>query len=196
MGRWEPDARGRLLHAALELFADQGYEATTAAQIAERAGLTKTTLFRLFADKREVLFQGQPALVAVASAGVEAAPADATPVELLRAALSALCAAHVPEQQAIGRQIDRLVAASPELKERAVFKRAAITATIEDSLTARGVDQRPAGVLADLGVRAYYEGFSQWSGPRRHDRLADVVGAELSAYLSVLPEVAGSAVAP
>jgi AcrR family transcriptional regulator len=196
MGRWEPDARGRLLHAALELFADQGYEATTAAQIAERAGLTKTTLFRLFADKREVLFQGQPALVAVAVAGVESAPGDAPPLELLRAALSALCGAHVPEQQAIGRQIDQLVAASPELKERAVFKRAAITAAVEDSLVARAVDRRLAGVLADVGVRAYYEGFSLWSGPRRDDRLADVVGDELSAYLSVLPEVAGTTVAP
>ena len=58
MSRWEPDAQGRLLRAALELFSERGYEATTTAQIAERAGLTKTTLFRLFADKREIVFQG------------------------------------------------------------------------------------------------------------------------------------------
>jgi AcrR family transcriptional regulator len=186
MGRWEPDARGRLLHAALELFADQGYEATTTAQIAERAGLTKTTLFRLFADKREILFQGQPALVAVAIDAVESAPEGATAAELLRAGLFALCAAHVPEQQAIGRQIDVLVAASPELKERAVFKRSAITAALESSLAGRIGDRRLAGVLADLGVRAYYEGFTLWSGTRRGDRLADVVADELAAYESVL----------
>lgn len=191
MGRWEPDARGRLLHAALELFADQGYDATTAAQIAARAGLTKTTLFRLFADKREVLFQGQPALVAVARAGVEGAPGDATPAELLRAGLSALCDAHVPAQQEIGRQIDRLIAASPELRERAVFKRAAITAALEDALTGRLVERRLAGVLADLGVRAYYEGFTLWSTARPGDRLADVVADELAAYTAVLPQVAG-----
>jgi AcrR family transcriptional regulator len=69
MGRWEPDARGRLLDAAVELFTERGYDATTAAQIAERAGLTKTTLFRHFADKREILFQGQEGLVAVAREG-------------------------------------------------------------------------------------------------------------------------------
>src|SRR3954468_17752691 len=106
MARWEPDARGRLLRTAVDLFSEQGYEATTTAQIAERAGLTKTTLFRLFADKREVLFQGQPTLVAVAVAGVESAPEGAAARELLRAGLSALCDAHVPEQQEIGRQID------------------------------------------------------------------------------------------
>ncbi len=63
MARWEPDPRGRLLDAALALFGEQGYDRTTAAQIAERAGLTKATLFRLFADKREILFQGQAATV-------------------------------------------------------------------------------------------------------------------------------------
>ncbi|AGZ41159.1 TetR/AcrR family transcriptional regulator [Actinoplanes friuliensis] len=191
MGRWEPDTRGRLLHAALELFADQGYDATTAAQIAERAGLTKTTLFRHFADKREVLFQGQPALVAVAIAGVESAPEGATALDLLRAGLLALCEAHVPEQQEIGRQIDRLIAASPELKERAIFKRSAIAAALETTLATRLGDRRLAGVLADLGVRAYYEGFSLWSDTRRDDKLADVVADELAAYESVLPQVTG-----
>ena len=60
MARWEPNARERLVRAAVELFAEQGYEATTVNEIAERAGgLTKTTFFRHFADKREVLFAGQ-----------------------------------------------------------------------------------------------------------------------------------------
>ena len=79
MARWEPDARGRLLRAAVALFAERGYEATTAAQIAERAGLTKTTLFRHFADKREILFQGQDDLVALAVGGVQGAPSGSTP---------------------------------------------------------------------------------------------------------------------
>ena len=59
MGRWEPNARGRLERAALALFVEHGYDATTVAQIADRAGLTKSTFFRHFADKREVLFGGQ-----------------------------------------------------------------------------------------------------------------------------------------
>ena len=62
MGRWEPDARGRLGQAAMELYAERGYEQTTVAEIAERAGLTARTFFRYFADKREVLFAGSEAL--------------------------------------------------------------------------------------------------------------------------------------
>ena len=62
MGRWEPDARGRLVKAAMELYGERGFEQTTVAEIAERAGLTERTFFRHFADKREVLFAGAGAL--------------------------------------------------------------------------------------------------------------------------------------
>jgi len=56
MSRWNPNARGRLEQAAYELFLDRGYEQTTVADIARRAGLTERTFFRHYADKREVLF--------------------------------------------------------------------------------------------------------------------------------------------
>ena len=186
MGRWEPDARGRLLHAALDLFAEQGYEATTAAQIAVRAGLTKATLFRQFADKREILFQGQQALVGLATAGVESAAVDASAVDLLRAGLQALCDAHLVEQQDIGRRINALIASSPDLRERAAFKRATITGALEAALAARLPDRRLAGVLADLGVRAYYRGFDVWIDLRPEDRLSDIVFEELAAVHAVL----------
>ena len=200
MSRWEPDARGRLLDAALELFAEQGYEATTAAQIAARAGLTKTTLFRLFADKREILFHGQPRLIAVATAGVQAAARDATGPELLHAGLRALCDAHVIEQQEIGRQITALVASSPDLQERAAFKRTTIATALATAMGARLSDRRLAGVLADVGVRAYYDGFDQWINTRREDRLSEVVFEELAALENALSRhllaEAGSSSAP
>ena len=190
MGRWEPDARGRLLRAALELFTERGYDATTAAQIADRAGLTKTTLFRLFADKREILFQGQPALVAVVTAAVESAGDGLTPLEVLRVVVLALCDAHTPDQQEIGRSIDLLVARTPELQERTAFKRASITAALEAALTLRLADRHLAGVLADIGMRAYYEGFASWTGAGPGTRLEDAVLRELDAVERVLPEPA------
>ena len=58
MGRWEPDARGRLERAAMELYIERGFEQTTVTEIARRAGLTQRTFFRHYADKREVLFAG------------------------------------------------------------------------------------------------------------------------------------------
>jgi len=186
MGRWEPGARGRLLDAALQLFAEQGYDATTAAQIAAQAGLTRTTLFRHFADKREILFQGQSELVSAVTAGVGSAAGEATARELLRAGIAALCAAHVPEQQEIGRRIKRLVAVTPELQERTAFKRSVLTAALEAALATRFADRRLAGALADLGIRAYYDGFWAWTDLRRAEPLADVVLQELDALEGAL----------
>ena len=62
MARWEPDARGRLEKAALDVFRERGYAHTTVGDIAERAGLTERTFFRYFTDKREVLFSGSKEL--------------------------------------------------------------------------------------------------------------------------------------
>lgn len=184
MGRWEPDARGRLLRAAIELFSEHGYDATTAAQIAAHAGLTKTTLFRHFADKREILFQGQDALVAAAVAGVVAAPADASPKGLVRAGIASLCAAHSDDLRDVGRLLDPLLAATPELRERATFKRSAITEALEGALADRVGDPRQAGLLADVGVRAYYEGYAAWMLGDGSNALVDSVDDELAAYES------------
>jgi AcrR family transcriptional regulator len=184
MGRWEPDARGRLLRAAIELFSEHGYDTTTAAQIAAHAGLTKTTLFRHFADKREILFQGQDALVAAAVAGVVAAPADASPRELVRAGIASLCAAHSDDLRDVGRLLDPLLAATPELRERATFKRSAITDALEGALADRLGDPRQAGLLADVGVRAYYEGYAAWMLGDGSNALVDSVDDELAAYES------------
>src|SRR3954465_5256139 len=85
MSRWRPDAQGRLMSAAIELFDEQGYEATTVAEIAERAGLTKRTFFRYFSDKRGVLFSGSQELQRVWLEGVAGAPADATALVVVAA---------------------------------------------------------------------------------------------------------------
>src|SRR5579885_2356991 len=89
MGRWEPDAVGRLRAAAMELFHTQGYDQTTVAQIAERAGVTARTFFRYFADKREVLFAGSEELQRAMVDGLMAAPEGAAAMEAVAAALDA-----------------------------------------------------------------------------------------------------------
>src|SRR4051794_33644988 len=87
MARWEPDAGGRMREAALELFLDHGYEQTTVAEIAERAGVTARTFFRHYADKREVLFAGSEALERGMVAAVAGAPPSASPLDAVAAAL-------------------------------------------------------------------------------------------------------------
>ena len=89
MGRWQPNAPGRLERAALELYSERGFDRTTVAEIAERAGLTERTFFRYFADKREVLFAGASTLEEFLVASVNDAPAALPPIEAITAALEA-----------------------------------------------------------------------------------------------------------
>lgn len=187
MGRWEPDARGRLLSAAIELFEEQGYDATTAAQIAARAGLTKTTLFRHFADKREILFQGQEMLVALATEGVEGG--GDTAFDALRSGILALCAVHTEQGRELGRRLDHILSSSPELQERAVFKRFTITSALQAALTLRTGNSVEAGILADAGMRAYYDGFAGWIAVDDDQPLADFAFTELARYELILAPI-------
>src|ERR1051326_7109335 len=90
MSRWEPDARGRLERAALELYGERGFDQTTVAEIAKRAGLTERTFFRHYADKREVLFFGQAMLRDILVNTVTAAPDSVAPIDAVGAALEAV----------------------------------------------------------------------------------------------------------
>src|SRR6201995_4177491 len=89
MTRWEPNARGRLQLAALELYSEHGFDETTVAEIAKRAGLTERTFFRHFADKREVLFAGAALLQDLFVAAVVDAPAALPPVDAAMAGVLA-----------------------------------------------------------------------------------------------------------
>src|SRR5579871_1187955 len=90
MARWQPDARGRLAQAAFELYGERGFDNTTVEEIAERAGLTKRTFFRYFADKREVLFWGAHELEQRFVEAVVAAPASAASLDAVTAGLDAI----------------------------------------------------------------------------------------------------------
>lgn len=118
MSRWAPDARERLEAAALDLFVKNGYEETTVAQIADRAGLNRATFFRHFADKREVLFGGEDVLAGLFGDAVRAAPPGATLTECLRAALTAAEVAMTPQRRAKALQRVQVVAANAEAQER------------------------------------------------------------------------------
>src|SRR5271165_631029 len=129
MTRWEPNARGRLAQAALELYGECGFEQTTVAAIAERAGLTERTFFRHFADKREVLFGGAAELQSRLVEGVAAAPADAAPIEVVAAALRTI-GPMFEQRRSFARQRQELIAANPDLQERELIKLATLAAAV------------------------------------------------------------------
>jgi AcrR family transcriptional regulator len=161
MGRWLPDARVRLQEAALALYGERGYEETTVAEIAERAGLTKRTFFRYFRDKREVLFWGADLLEQRMVAAIEAAPASASPLGLIGAALDAAAVRFEEVREFAGLRY-RIIASSPELQERELIKGASLAAAMTEALRARGFEDNTATLAALTGTTVMRVAFEQW----------------------------------
>jgi AcrR family transcriptional regulator len=169
VSRWAPDARERLESAALDLFVENGYEATTVAQIAERAGLNRATFFRHFADKREVLFGGEDVLAGLFGDAVRDAPAQATPTECLRAAFAAADAVMTPAQRAKAAKRVQVLAANPEVQERGLLKHARIAAAISAALRARGTDELTARLGAEVAMLAFRVAVERWMRAREDE---------------------------
>lgn len=161
VGRWEPNARGRLAQAALTLYAARGFEQTTAAEIARSAGLTERTFFRHFADKREVLFYGADALQGALERVVADAPPSAGPMDAVEAALQTV-ADMVQEEPAPARLRNAIISANPELRERELSKFAEIAAAVAAGLRDRGVPDQAASLAAGTGIAVYQVAFARW----------------------------------
>jgi AcrR family transcriptional regulator len=164
MTRWEPNARGRLELAALELYSERGYDQTTVAEIARRASLTERTFFRYFADKREVLFYGSGMLQDGLVRGIDGAPAGLPPVDAVCASLEAVADSLFEERRELARQRQVIVAATPELQERELIKMATLSAAVADALRRRGVTDPGASLAAEAGVAVFRVAFQRWVG--------------------------------
>ncbi|GAA0496716.1 TetR family transcriptional regulator [Paractinoplanes deccanensis] len=184
MARWEPNARERLASSALDLFAERGYEGTTAAEIAARAGLAKSTFFRHFADKREVLFAGQDLIGEAFAAAMRACPPSATPRELLHAALAAAAFAFGDERRAWVVRRQAVIDDNTELRERELLKRASLTAALESALRERGLGERLAALAAEVGSLAFRGAFARWIAPSNARGYAELAREELDALAS------------
>ena len=169
MARWQPGATERLVAAAVDLFTEQGYDATTVAQIAERAGVTRSTFFRHFSDKRELLVAGQETLSRLLADGITEAPPGASPLEAVAAGLERASGAMGPANRELGPRIRAAVAASTELQERDALKSVGMAAAMTAALAARGVPDPVAHLAAELGVLAFKRGYARWSRGDRDD---------------------------
>jgi AcrR family transcriptional regulator len=169
MTRWEPNARGRLEQAALELYGERGFEQTTVAEIAKRAGLTERTFFRYFADKREVLFAGAGALEEVLVSAVAGAPDSAPTIEVVAVAVESV-GALLQERREYARRRQTVIAASAELRERELIKLASLAVVIADALRRRGVPDPAASLSAEAGIAVFRVAFERWvEGTERRD---------------------------
>lgn len=163
MTRWLPGARERLVVAAVDLFTEQGYDATTVAQIAERAGVTRSTFFRYFPDKRDLLVAGQETLSRLLAEGIAAAPDGATPLDAVAAGLASLSTAMGPINRELGPRMKAAIAASAELQERDALKSAGLASAMTSALVARGVPETTSQLAAEVGLLAIKRAYTEWS---------------------------------
>ena len=183
--RWEPGAAERLQRAALELFATRGFEQTTTMEIAESVGLTERTFFRHFSDKREVLFHGQQRLVDAFLAGIDAAPPEASPLEVVAAALQSSSSFFPDERRAHSRTRQTVIEQNPALRERERHKLASIAATVAAALRRRGVDEVAATLAAESGASVFAIAFAQWLREGEERSLGDIAAEVLRELLAL-----------
>jgi AcrR family transcriptional regulator len=185
MPRWKPDAVERLQAAALELFDEQGFERTTVAGIAERAGLTQRTFFNHFADKREVLFglssELQQVIIGEIAAGDALPPLDAV-VRALGVAADAL----LEGRRAAVMRRHAVVAANPELQERELSKNAVLVEAIAGALHARGCDPETAFLVAGAAMLAQQVAFQKWTRPDETRTLRDLLSDAVTSLRTTL----------
>ncbi|MFF8726985.1 TetR/AcrR family transcriptional regulator [Streptomyces sp. NPDC015171] len=184
MGRWEPNARGRLAEAALELYSERGYEQTTVAEIARRAGLTERTFFRHYADKREVLFGGAGDLEGLFVGAVADAPAAAAPIDALAEGLDAVSAAFV-DRRDYARRRHAVITANAELLERELIKLSSLADALADTLRSRGVTEPAASLAAQAGVAIFKVGFERWIAMADERTMAQQVREALTEFKAV-----------
>ena len=160
----------------MELYVERGFEQTTVADIAERAGLTARTFFRHFADKREVLFAGSTFLQDSVVAALAAAPETATPMEALWAGLDA-AAGHLGQRREHSQLRQTVIAANSELQERELIKMASLSAALTGGMRRRGIGDADARLTAEVGIAVLRVAFHQWVTEPHSDTLVGLMRA-------------------
>jgi AcrR family transcriptional regulator len=189
MPRWQSGGRERLVVAALQLFSEQGYDETTVAEIAARAGLTKSTFFRHFPDKREVLSAGQETLSRLLAEGIASAPPQATPLTAVAAGLVRAASAMGPFNRELAPRLQAAIATSTELQERYALKQVGYTAAMAGALRDRGIPESAASVAAELGALAFKQAFAAWVGTDEDEDLAELSLAALNRLRTTVAEL-------
>jgi AcrR family transcriptional regulator len=178
MSRWEPNAKGRLERAALELYANGGFEQTTVAEIAKRAGLTERTFFRYFGDKREVLFAGADRLQTLLVDEVAGAGSSVTPIAAVTGALE-VAAALLQENREFAQQRRNAISTNNELHERELIKLATLALAMAEALRARGVLEPTASLTAEAGIAIFKVAFERWTDETNEQDFSSLIRESL-----------------
>lgn len=174
MGRWEPDARGRLEQAALKLYVERGFEQTTVAEIAKLAGLSERTFFRYFTDKREVLFWGAGALQELLVNCVTGAADSASPIDAIAEAFE-VAGTVLQERRESALLRQSVITANVELQERELIKLALLASALAGTLRRRGSGDSSASLAAETGIVVFKIAFERWISETNERDLPEII---------------------
>ena len=150
-----------IVAAALELFAERGFERTTIEQIAAAADISRRTFFRYFADKEELFFAEDERLLGVLHETLDGAPDGEPVLELARRATRALAAHSVADpERRLARE--RLIAATPALQARRLAKNLRWEQAIAARLRERGSGEQEALLVPKLAMACFQTAFERW----------------------------------
>ena len=193
MARWEPDTGDRLRRAAMDLYLERGFESVSVAEITERAGLTRRTFFRHFADKREVLFAGAEQLPIALAAAARVAHPDLPPLDVALGALRTVGIAVVERvEHEHSRARREVIRSSPELQERERTKLAASTSALAEAMHERGVGHDTGAFVSRIAVAVFETAFARWvdgDDPAGFTDHFDHAVSELAAHSSRLEPI-------
>jgi AcrR family transcriptional regulator len=157
--------REAIVEAALALFAERGFDGVTVADIAERAEVGRSTFFRYFTDKQEVLFADDDELHQLLVAAAERVATEFAPLRTLADALAVARAGllavvrRVAELPAAWLSLhDRLVAEYPELMARNLIKERAYAQSCIAVMRRHGAAPETAVLAASLAAGCYAAG--------------------------------------
>jgi AcrR family transcriptional regulator len=177
VGRWQPDALGRLEQAAMDLYRERGFDNTTVAEIAERAGLTERTFYRHYADKREVLFGGARTLQEFLVGRVDDAGVSLSAIDAVLDAFMDAATVIFEERREFARKRQAIIAASPELHEREQVKLATLASALAEALRRRDVPEPAASLAAESGATIFKVAFERWTSDAGGPPLSEVIRA-------------------
>jgi AcrR family transcriptional regulator len=185
MSRWAPGADLRLRDAALELFAQDGFDQVTVEQIAEAAGVTERTFFRHFSTKEDVIFANGEQIIAELADAVRGESNPATPARLLLVALTRLANSFEPDRSALRIRAE-IIRSVPALRERELLKQHHISTAIVDELVSRSISKERAMTLAGVGMVVFQVAYGTWVTDRSRTSLATRIEKTLTSVTADL----------
>jgi len=187
--------REAIARAAWELFAAEGYEATTVADIARAAGVSRRTFFRYFSSKEDVVVGTSDVLAEDLLAAFARRPPDEPPLAAIREALRPLVESRLADAGQ-ARAIVRLLRESRTLRRAMLERHARMEERLADLLAERtGADRRrdPTPALLAFVTRALLDtAFNVWYDQRPRDvgEMVDGLFERLRAAVGSGPRVA------